>query len=511
MISEEQTLITKDLKIINKKVDIIINISYNHETGKLTISDNNNNQYLCDLFGRVKTKFLPNVTGQASYTQRQNYYSKNSKIQKREIFNRPNTSKPLFLSRKGPIEYHPTTKKFEGSSKFPRPLSTPFSNIPDYQMKKQIKKDLIQNLEKYFLEKNNKNIILNNNLNLGLSYITTDLNEFDCRKVDNEKILKLINQTLDFIKEKYLFKQNDFKKIPKVKALTQFKNYLLLNKDATIINNRKLNKPNSQIRKKYNYIQSAISRHGLKRKNKNKLTINNEDDNINILKNKFKLRNLTTGGYKKNNKIIKNDILKNILETKNNDIFLGRKINMDFGSFSYEEEAKKIQINDALAQEHNNTNAYNQLQEITKETEESNYKALDRKNNDYDNYFISNMNENEKKYEKENTKKLKGLNYMLNNFIKEKNLLKGFQIEERKGFMYLFKNIRSKYKNNGELYEEDMELLRRTNPIAFKIQQKKDEFDMKQLMKKINTQRINADNVMKGKKLQIPKTIEVDE
>ena len=77
--------------------------------------------------------------------------------------------------------------------------------------------------------------------------------------------------------------------------------------------------------------------------------------------------------------------------------------------------------------------------------------------------------------------------------------------------MYLFKNIRPKLKTNGELYEEDMDLLRRTNPIAFKIQQKKDEFDMKQLIKKVNTQRINADNVMKGKKLKVSKTINVDE
>ena len=100
---------------------------------------------------------------------------------------------------------------------------------------------------------------------------------------------------------------------------------------------------------------------------------------------------------------------------------------------------------------------------------------------------------------------------MQNKYFKEKNLLKGFQIEERKGFMYLFKNIRPKYKNNGELYDEDMELLRKTNPIAFKIQQKKDEFDLKQLMKKVNTQRINADNIMKGKKLKIKKTNENDE
>ena len=77
--------------------------------------------------------------------------------------------------------------------------------------------------------------------------------------------------------------------------------------------------------------------------------------------------------------------------------------------------------------------------------------------------------------------------------------------------MYLFKNIRPKFKNNGELYEEDMNLLRKTNPIAFKIQEKKNEFDMKQLIKKVNNLRINEDNIMKGQKLKIQKTIDIDE
>ena len=507
---EEKNSLNNNSKYLNNKLKIIINISYDHDTGKLTISDNNNNKYLCDLFGRVKTKFLPNVTGRASYTQRQNYYFNNKKKQKKEIFNRPNTSKPIFLTKKGLIEYHPSTKKFEGYSKFPRPLSPPFSNMPNCQMKEQIKKDLIQNLEKYYSEKNSKKLILNSNHNLGLSYMTTDLNEFDFRKVDIKKILELIRQTLDTIKEKYPLKINDFNKLPKVKALTQFMNYLLSNKDTTILNGKKLNKPNSQIKKKYDCIKSAIYRHRLKKNNKNKLTINNDKNNIDSFKKKFELRNLTAGTFEKNNKKIKNNILDNILKIKNNDLFLGRKINMDFGSFSYEKEQKGAKNNIALAQGNKITVIKNQLTEITKESEESYYKEDEKKNEEVIS-SISNKSESEKKYEKENIKELKGLNFMLNNFIKEKNLIKGFQIEERKGFICLFKNIRPKYKNNGELYEKDMELLQRTNPIAFKIQQKKDEFDMKQLIKKVNTQRINADNVMKGKKLKIQKRNDLDE
>ena len=421
----------------NKKDQIILNISYNIETGKLILYDNYNNHYLCDLFGRIKTKFLPNVTGQASYTQRQNFLSRNKNLQKKELFNRPNTSKPLFLGKSGPVNYHPTTRRFEGYSKFPRPLSPPFSNIPDYEMKEQIKKDLIQNLEKYFSDKT-KNIILNKNSNLGLSYFTADLNEFDCMKVDNQRILDLINQTLNKLKEKNNITINKFNKIPIVKALTKFSTFLLANKETTIINNRQLSKPNSQIKKRYDYIQSAISRHGLKTKNnynnKYKLSINND-----IINQKIKYRNLTSDtDISKLNKINKNDILKNIFNTKNNDLTLGRKIYMDFGSFSYEEEEKRRQKNIIpITQENNimNNNYINkQLTEITKETEESNFidkkekkfKTINNEKKEINLSFISNMSENEKKYEKENVKHLKSLKYMQNKFNKENKLLNCF-------------------------------------------------------------------------------------
>lgn len=509
----------------NKNDQLILNICYDTESGKLILSDNYNNHYLCDLFGRIKTKFLPNVTGQANYTQRQNFFSKNKKNQKKgSMFSRPKTSKQLLLGKKGPIDYLPTTRRFEGYSKFPRPLSPPFSNIPDYQMKETIKNDLIQNLEKYFSDKNTKNIILNNNNNLGLSYLTSDLNEFDCMKVDNEKILDLIKRTLDALKDKYALKMKTYVKLPIVKALTQFNQFLLANKDTTIINNRQLSKPNSTIKKRYDYIQSAISRHGLKNKNnikyKKKLTTDTDNNTINIKKT-INFRNLTLESFKRNNnKINKNDILKTLFKNKNNDLTLGKKIYMDFGAFSYEEEEKKRQANTIGLTQENISNTINkEITEATKPTEESNYldkkekrsKTLDIKIKENDLSFISNMSENEKKYEKKNKKPIKGLNYMLTNLNKENNLLKGYQMEERKGFMYLFKNIRPKFKNNGELYEEDMNLLKRTNPIAFKIQEKKNEFDLKQLIKKINTQKINADNIMKGKKLKISKAVDEDD
>ena len=71
MSSTENNLYNKNEEINQ----LILNICYETETGKLILSDNYNNHYLCDLFGRIKTKFKPKVTGQASYTQRQNIES----------------------------------------------------------------------------------------------------------------------------------------------------------------------------------------------------------------------------------------------------------------------------------------------------------------------------------------------------------------------------------------------------------------------------------------------------
>ena len=546
-IENDNNLYSKNYEY-NKRDQLILNICYDTESGKLILSDNYNNHYLCDLFGRIKTKFLPNVTGIASYSQRHHHFNSSSNfnlnnkktIKEKSLLNRPQTSKKI-IGKNGPIEYHPITKKFEGYSKFPRPLSPPFSSVPDYELKEQIKNELIKHLEKFFSEKSTKNIILNKNSQHGLSYLTSDLNEFDCIKVDVEKIISLIKKTLDTIKEKYIFKMDVFPKVPIVKALTEFHKFLLANKDTTIINNKKLPTPNPKIRKRYEYIHSAISRHGLDKKNNfksrtihsnlDKLTLNiNNYENLYSSKHqrKYNLRNFNIESIKsdKSKKYIlknKNDSSNNL--NKNNDFNLGKKITMEFGTFLYEDESKNKENNYissmTLNQENNiiknKIKHKKELTEVTKETEENinekkekRNKTLEVKLKEKDLSFISNTSENEKKYEKENIKHLKGLISMKSALIKEKELLKGFQIEERKGFKYLFKNLKPKLKTNGELYQKDMELLRRTNPIAFKIQEKKDAFDLKQLIKKVKTQRINADNIMKGKKLIIKKPTDED-
>ena len=184
---------------------IILNICYNPETGKLTLSDNYNNHYACDLFGRITKKFFPNVTGQASYRER--------KIKTEEKYKMPKTTNNFYLKKKGLIDYYPQTRKFDGYFNYPRPLSPPFCNVPENIMNNKTKKELISHLEKYFSDEKSKKLVGGHLPNMEVTYLTGDLNEFDLLKVEGEKLLKLIKNTLNSIKEEYALKFNYQKKI----------------------------------------------------------------------------------------------------------------------------------------------------------------------------------------------------------------------------------------------------------------------------------------------------------
>jgi hypothetical protein len=308
---------------------------------------------------------------------------------------------------------------------------------------------------------------------------------------------------LDSIREEYALKMNIFNKVPMVKALYQFRKYIKENKESVVINNRRLRKPNSTIKKKYDIIHSTITNFGLKRDNFKKSHKLKLDTIINDSTSKPLKKQLLTLESLKDKSIEKNLMLKKIFK---NDFKIGRKINMNFGYSLYEEQSKKLK-----AQEKNDTNKNNLIEpnketEATKETEQSLYvKTLDNKIRNNNLSFISKMFDEGKNNKRNLMKNIKQMKFLKNNYIKEKQLLKGFEAEERKKPMLLIKNLKPKLKTNGELFDEDMDLLRRTNPIAFQVQQKKDEFDMKQLIKKVNMLKVNEQNIMKGKNLTITK------
>lgn len=489
--------------LTEKEESIIKNICYNNETGRLLLIDNRNNHFLCDIFGRKKPNFLPTISGISNAFER-NYNPLTSRESKpKKILEEIYSPKVKSIIQKNYIDYYPTTRKLEGYSIFPRPVVPPYSNISSYKKIKNNKEKLIKCLNEYFSNEKNKKDVTKENDNNGLSYITYDINEYDSLKVDSEHILKLIEDTFNNYKEKYKYKLNTLKKEPLIKALTKFKNYILDNKDIKIINGRELKKYNLKIKEKYNIIKSIIHKRNLTNdiKYRNILKLKGKSTFANKIK-KIKINLLQKNKYNKN----KFDSLNTISSSR--DLTFGKKIKMDFGIFSYEEEAKKKEKKLKLIEEYTKKieneikDPNNEISDIIVNNDEPKINEENNLNDEIkenDISFISLISENEKINCNKNNYKIKNMNKLIIINENEKNLLKGFNREEPQRDKYIIKLTKPKLKTNGQHFIEDIEILKKTNPIAYKMEDKKEERSLKQLEKKMKALRINANNIMKNK------------
>ena len=528
---------TKEVNKVEEenKNPIYKNICYEMDTNKLMINDSENNQYLCDVFGRKRTKFLPNITGSINrYKCPSLFHGNNSFFQSTNFFpSMNNTTKNSSLNKlnnslnKKQINYYPTTRKFEGYSKFPRPIGPPLINIPDYDIREKNKRKIIDHLNDYFEDFTAKKDIVRKNENKGVSFLTGDLNQCDLIKHDTEQSLKLIRNTLNNYREEYKLKLNIMHKDPNVKALNQFKKNLLLNRHANIINGRLLDEPCEKIKKNYRIIQSLVNKTGLSFEKKNDKELNNIFNKVKYSrKNKTIAKNDDIGYNYKNISIISShNRLNDLHRTK--DFTIGRLINMDFGLSS--DKKNNLTSNDGnkklpdiqKKEVINRNNESIKIEDDYKETEETvcndstaNFKAndnsvkkktLEEKINDNELSFISYMSENEKKYATENNIAIKSITSIKQNGEHYNKLLIGYQEKERMPQTIFPKSRILKLKSNGDLYRENINLLRLTNREAFRIQEQKELYDLKMLEKKIKISTINANNVMKGKILKSSK------
>ena len=540
-----------DTKEANKTIEtdrqpFIKSICYETDTNKLIINDNENHHYLCDIFGRKKTKFLPYITGMINRNKNQNlsqekknltyFYSTNfsakniSSKKRNNIKTSGSTSNNNILSNKKYTDYNPSIRRFEGYSKFPRPVAPPLANIPKHGIKDKYKKKLIDNLKNYFDDEPAKNNVIRNNENIGLSYLTGDLNEYDTIKYDTEHTLKLIDKTLSNFREEYRLKLNMMNKNPNVRALNEFKKKLLLNKNSKIINGRVLEEPSEKIKKNNKIIQSLINKTGLsndKKKDKYKLS-NTHEKTQKKGKSRKSSFSENKNDIKTEYKTIGVDKLNNIFKIK--DFTIGKLIHMDFGSSreiknqsitennSSKENNKLQNASKTINTEKNNEN--NKLagaEENCKEAEEtlinndnnskmigfsSKMKTLEEKIKDNEISFISYMSENERKYEKENNITIKSIRNIHKMTDIQNKLLFGYKEKERKPTSIFLKPRPLNLKTDGDLFRENINLLRKTNREAFKIQEQKDLYDLKLLEKKLKIFSINDTNVMKGKTLK---------
>ena len=488
---------------------LIKNIYKDDDTGKIILTDFNNNQYESDIFGRKLTTFLPKITGimrgnerkMAKLNKLNKYFSSPSK-------NNSNSYTDIIQTKKN-INYHPKVNRLDGYSFFPRPISLPFYNIPDFEINNNLKKELNKEAKRYF-NKCNK-IKSGKKDKVILSYLTKDLNEFNLGEKDKEKLLNLVDNNIDELKEEYKIKINAIGKNPNYIALNKFKKKLLNIKN----NDSKFKEIPDEIKMQYKINNNILESNLLKRKNN---AINKSErkyinkyfkkmgksiTSVDIeKKNNFKKFNKN---YKKKNLVIGPDKLNDLCRSK--DFGIGRSIKMDFGNHSYEEKEKIFPLENNMNTERipeenkikndsidilpkiSNKNI-NYLDKDTAETvtnmNRNNTEArfIDEKIEDDEISFISRENEiNEVKRKKPNIKTLKFTNRYC---TYEKELLEGIKIDTKREEAYIpLPKKNHSLKNNGQLYRENIALLKLTNPKKFKLLEQKDEYDMKLLIKKL--------------------------
>ena len=520
------------------ELPLIKNVSYEMDSGKYLLLDNKGNNYICDIVGRQKPIFKKNISGFINAEQRKML----RRVKSHSNIINSNQTKNIPVATNKPKEetksYFPSIRRFEGYAPFPRPLCPPFVNIPQYSINENYKKVLIKEYEKNLEVNENKKIFAKPNENKGLSFLTSDVKGyFDKEKekeinninnIDNKKkddklyIIKMIDNTVSDYKIRY---KCDLKELINnhsiIRALLHLKKNLINNNETNIINGRKLKEPNANVINEYKIIHNKLFNFNEKEKIKNehkrlikcysqmslmnaKHNINNNDKNIYGRKILKKISLKKTPINTNTEQVI--SIIKNDFDCKGiKELFVDYNINKNNESnFSISK-----QINENIK----NQNVYDE-----QETKESigtraninllNFRNNTSESNKEDNLsVISILNENEKNKFINFNKKIKYLKSLKKSSEKEKKNLEGFQKDEPKKPKEFNINEEEppKYRDFGEIYKKELETLEKLNPILFNLQKKKDENDMKKMIKKKEFKKLNEKIIMKGKKLKIKK------
>ena len=523
---------------------IIKNLCFDSDTGRFILTDNQNNSYICDMFGRKKSFFKSRITGISNRYERKRILQpliikdlrENKKTLSPIKYNQREENNLNTISSHKSINYHPNRRRYGDGCGLPKSLVAPFFNEKSGDLKEKNKKELIEHLNIYFSNEICKNnVSLNNqNKNCALSYLTSDLNDYKSYVEDNKKILKLIDDTIEEYREQYKNKLDILYKNPVVKALKNFKKFLLLNQDAKVINGYKVNEPNNEIKEKYKIIDKNIKNsypNTVKRTRMNdrKIELKIKQHLYSNLNDQFETEgNNIYNQIQRYNIIVGPDKLNNYCKSK--DFTVGRLLEMDFG-FTDEDKKNKLDRikrlgNSAFKSKNNNNNLiknrriklFSGLKKQKKSEEEqavrssskvemtykdtvetlsnnnqnmsdiniisNNNKTLEQKIADNELSFISELSEREQKIQKKRKFRIKSVKVQRLQAKRENRLLNGYQqeeFEEEEKPETVKKE--HKFKSFLECYQNDINLIKITNPKAYELQKKEEERE-KMLMKK---------------------------
>ena len=550
---------------------IIKNLCFDSETGRFILVDNQNNSYLCDMFGRQKNLFKRGISG--IY----NRYKPKNKLRPILISSKKENEKllsPLKLQENyiipkqknfntiasdKSINYHPIRKRYDDRFGLPKPLVPPFFNENNIDFKEKNKKELIEHLNTYFSDD-----VCKNNISLGeravkpgLSYLTIDLNDYKLCREDHKEILKLIDDTIEKYREQYKNKLSILYNNPIVKAIANFKKFLLLNKDVRIVNGFKISEPPKEIKEKNEIISHNIKKYFDNIKEKNIINAKeielyrakrlNNLDNADNIEEENELFNEAKG--QGNQIIVGPDKLNNMCKSK--DFTIGRLLEMDFG-FNEEDHRNKLNRikrlgNSAFSKKNNNKiiknrgvklfsglkrNKNNLLSNSKMGEEENlnssrvaitykdtletlsnkyynpngvhnnnNYKSIEQKIADNELSFISEVSERENNIQRKRIFKIKSVESQRLKTETENELLKGFERKEEIPLEET-KNVKkeNKFRSFMECYKNDIDLLKKTNPIIYEMEKKAKEHEYLMMKKKIELMKVLEKNKRKNEK-----------
>ena len=365
-----------------------------------------------------------------------------------------------------------------------------------------------------------------NNSNESDSELSNQFNNNDIKKKDDKFfIIRMIDNTVSEYKIRY---KCDLKELINkhsiIRALLHLKKNLISNNETNIINGRKLKEPNINVVNEYKIIHNKLFNYSEQAKIKNEHkrlikcysqmnikniqhNIKNNDRNIHgrkILK-KISLKKTPINTNTNANQAI--SIIKNEYDNKGiKELFVDYNINKNnesnFSNSKLINESYKYQnlYDEQETKESIGTRANINLLNFRNNTSES--------NKEDDLSVISILNENEKNKFINFNKKIKYLKSLKKSSEKEKKHLEGFQKDEPKKPKEFNMNEEEppKYRDFGEIYKKELETLEKLNPILFNLQKKKDENDMKKMIKKKEFKKLNEKIIMKGKNLKIKKS-----
>jgi ribosomal protein S21 len=220
---------------------VIKQIYFDEDTGRLMLSDNDNNHYLCNLYGDKLTEFVPGLSGVASQKERVNFEHTYS------------------ISNK---QYLPSIRHFEGYSHFPQPKVPPLDNI------KSSNKDKLISLLKNNFQCEKVLELFNVKTNKGLPYLSGQLVKDESKK-NRFRLIKLIDDYFEEYKKSNKYKEHLMPKDPVIKALKRFKKHINENIDINVVHGRPLNSPSEYIQKKYKEVTMKIQKRKIHLMNNN--------------------------------------------------------------------------------------------------------------------------------------------------------------------------------------------------------------------------------------------------